>query len=816
MQPLNGKNGHRFQLESIRLDLHTHKARLYFCNKERPLDIHFDKPSRKFYFSLICLIVNEMKESDKPEFVYIRKHEAVLRMLDQSLAGANASKNVTGMWDKIRKAWRHRLPDLETGALFKVLDRKYVAPYEKGGKFRYECPEVEFDTWANLFSYDPNNPWRLKFAVDSVGIGLDDISIISGDLRDDSAWQEYIGRLKKRPEDRGGEIQVTRPGRKKTAIALTIALVSVVLAAVLWNAQRRSDGPTAARGDPEQVSLAILPFVNLSGDPQQAYFSDGITDDLITDLSKISGIRVISRNSTFAYKGRAEKAGQIAADLGVRYILEGSVRKVGDTIRINAQLIDATTDHHLWAERYDGKLDDIFGLQDRITQKIVASLAVQLTENEKHRLSLRETASIEAYEAYLQGREHQQQDTREDLARAVTSFKKATELDPAYSEAHAALSLAYQHIAGRAWDRELGMADARSLVRKHLDLAMRDPTPLAHRIKSRALLYYEHRHADAIDQAEQALALDPNDADNLFYLARALSFAGRHADALDYYEKAMRLNPYYPGWYPQHYGISLYCLERYEDAVKMQARAVRVNPNASAWWIAATYARLGEDDKAADLLNEYILKRGWQIVYVEATFKYWPFKALQDLDRFAVGLAMAGLPRPHNPAYRRKYAEAIALAEQAIAARPDDAGAHRMMAESLILSGRTPEALDFIKRATSLEPDNSRYLDTLGLAQFCLEQYEAAVISLEAFSSQNDDHIPGWLLATAYALAGRQKKAEKALADHIKDHRLREYTVERVVNTYLYAFQDDEVVARFVQGLQKAGLPGGKRVNMGE
>jgi TolB-like protein len=183
--------------------------------------------------------------------------------------------------------------------------------------------------------------------------------------------------------------------------------------------------------------------MNMSEDPKQDYFSDGITEDLITDLSKISSVIVIARNSTFPYKGKPIQIKQVAEDLGVRYILEGSVRKAGDEVRINAQLIDALTGHHLWADRYDGRMKDVFALQDRITQKIVSALAVKLTGPEKRTIEEKGTNNVEAYDTFLRGWAHYLRMTPDDLSRAIQSFKKTIELDPNYGRAYAALALAY-------------------------------------------------------------------------------------------------------------------------------------------------------------------------------------------------------------------------------------------------------------------------------------------------------------------------------------------------------------------------------------
>jgi TolB-like protein/cytochrome c-type biogenesis protein CcmH/NrfG len=545
----------------------------------------------------------------------------------------------------------------------------------------------------------------------------------------------------------------------------------------------------------------------MSGDPEQEYFSDGITDDLITDLSKISGLFVIARNSTFTYKGKSLKAPQIAKELGVRYILEGSVRKAGEKFRINAQLIDSTTGLHLWAERYDGNLGDIFDLQDRFTQKIASALAVKLTADDESLLAHKGTDNIEAYDAYLQGLEHQRRDTQDNLVKAVYSFKRAIELDPEYPEAHAALSQAYQHIDGRAWGKDLGWKDARSLAKKHLQIAMKNPTPLALRMNSRALLYYQHKHEEAIAEAERALALDPNNASSHWYLARALSFSGRHAEAINFCEKAIRLNPHYPGWYPYFLGVAQYCLERYEDAATSHERAFRVNPNSSSWWLAAAYAQLGREEEAVDVLEKYIKKRKWSYgVPVETTFKYWPFKDPIDLERFADGLLKAGLPRPWNPVYRRHYEEALAEAERALSVTPDSAEAHLTMGETLILVGRSAEAVGFVKKAMELNPNCPPfYLHLLGLAHFCLGQYDQALIYLKAYN-QRYPKDNKWLLAATYAHLGREQEASEVLQNYMKKLEFTDFTVQRVLKYANYAFKDPKDTERFAEGLRKAGL----------
>jgi len=610
-----------------------------------------------------------------------------------------------------------------------------------------------------------------------------------------------------------GEKRV-EPLQRMSALAVVVVLLLLAGGLAIWKYYTGTVSPPIEVASvekmalplPDKPSIAVLPFDNMSDDPKQEYFSDGITEDLITDLSKISGLFVIARNSTFTYKGKPVKVQQVAEDLGVRYVLEGSVRKAGDKVRINAQLVDATTGHHLWAERFDGTLGDIFSLQDRFTQKIVAALAVKLTADDESLLARRGTDNVEAYDAFLQGLEHHNLNTREDVVKAVEYLKKAIELDPDFARAHAQLASTYQLIITRRWDVDLGWTDARSLRWKHLQIAMENPTPLALRTSAKFRLY-RRQYDEAIAETERAIALDPNDADSYWSMGFVLTYAGRSAEAVDPFKTAMRLNPYYPGWYPYFLGVAQYCLERYEEAATSQERAFKVDPNSSAWWLAAAYAQLGRGQEAADALAKYIEKRGWGLPLVESTFRYQPFKNQSDLDRFAEGLVKAGLPRPDNPAYRRKYSEAIAQAERAIALNPNDAKAHRMMAESLIFAGRSTDALDFINKAISLEPDNSWYLYTLGLAQFCLGQYEDDAITLEKFSSEHKAHTPGWLLAATYAHLGRQQKAEEVLTEHMKRRGFKDYTVERVLKIYLHAFKDPKDTERFADGLHKAGLP---------
>ncbi len=572
-----------------------------------------------------------------------------------------------------------------------------------------------------------------------------------------------IYRVLMEPEDAGkviGEKRVEPKRRQRATLAVVIALLLVIGGLLVW---RGASPPVEVASLekmafplPEKPSLAVLPFDNLSGDASQDYFSDGITENIITALSNVSNLFVIARNSTFTYKGKPVKVQQVARDLGVRYVLEGSVRKAGEKVRINAQLIDATTGGHLWADRYDGKLVDIFALQDKVTAKIVTALAVKLTAGEQKLIAQRGTKNVEAYDAYLQGWEVLHLGTRKVLPEAVRLFKIAVELDPNFSMAHAALARAYTSAIDRGIDRELGWTDARSLRDKHLQMAMKNPGPYTYRAVAQARVY-QRKHEEALAAAERAVALSPNDADSHYSMARVLIYIGRPAEGLEFLHKAMRHNPHYPAYYLWWVGLAQFSLEQYEEAVNSYERLLKRNPKSSIWILAAAHAHLGRQQKAADVLTKYLNMRGntGPGVPAENMLKYFPFRDSKDADRFIDGLLKAGLPRPWNPVYRGHYEEAITRAEQAVDLNPNDAEAQFTMGETLIYAGRSAEAVEFIKRAMKINPKYpSYYLWHFGLAQFCLEQYEDALTSLEDYYKRKSKParvVPKWLLAATYA-----------------------------------------------------------------
>ena len=406
-------------------------------------------------------------------------------------------------------------------------------------------------------------------------------------------------------------------------------------------ARGKDEIPSPILALPDKPSIAVLPFANMSGDPEQEYFSDGITEDLITDLSKLSGLFVISRNSVFLYKGKAVKPEQVSKELGVRYMLEGSVRKAGSRVRITAQLIDATTGYHLWAERYDGELQDIFALQDEVTQKIVAALEVKLTEGEQGRLGRAPTDSLEAYDCFLRGLEYHAQRTQEANAQARQLFERAITLDPRFAAAYALLGRTYLMEVVYQWNQD-PQTQEKIFALGQQAVVLDDSQPTAHETLGLAYLG-KKQHAQAIAEAEKAVALDPNYADAYVTLAEIFSFAGRPQEAISLVEQAMRLNPRYPFSYLWALGHAYRLVGRLPEAITALKRVVMRNPDqiTAHVLLAVIYSELGREEEARVEVTEIL--RISPHYSLEVVRQRIPYKDLAVLERQVAALRKAGL-----------------------------------------------------------------------------------------------------------------------------------------------------------------------------
>ena len=436
-----------------------------------------------------------------------------------------------------------------------------------------------------------------------------------------------------------------------------VVLVILVGGALWWFNQRASEttpefAERTAIPLPDKPSIAVLPFDNLSDDTSKQYFADGMAEDIITDLSKISGLFVIARNSSFQYKGKAADVKTVAAELGVRYVLEGSVRRVGDKVRINAQLIDATTGGHLWAERYDGAIQDIFALQDKVTTHIVSSLAVKLTADEAARTARRETPSAEAHDAFLKGWAHYIQTTPEDYAKAVPLLEKAIARDPNYGRALATLASLHLSARVKRWNESLGVTPDGALERglAYLGRALKNPTPLAHQVRSGFLIEYS-KYDQAIAEADEAIVLDANDPAGYVAKSRALVLAGRPGEAVDLIKRAMRLDPNFPADDLFLLGMAHFGQADYPNAEAALARARRLSPDHPGVlrYLIATYGQLGRRGDAEPMVAK--LRKlaespavPWLLGTSVTDRTALRYRKPEDTERLHAGLRRGGLP----------------------------------------------------------------------------------------------------------------------------------------------------------------------------
>jgi len=408
----------------------------------------------------------------------------------------------------------------------------------------------------------------------------------------------------------------------------------------------RIDAASAALPLPDKPSIIVLPFVNLSGDPGQEYFSDGVTEEITSTLSRLSSLFVIARTSAFTYKGKAVKVQDISREMGVRYVLEGSVQKADGQVRIIVQLIDATTGKHLWSERYDRPLQNIFALQDEIREKIVLALKIKLVPEEQERFQRMPTNNLEAYDYLLRGHElslRTLQGTKKELnEQARLMYEKAIELDPQYAGAYAWLGWTYFQDAFYLWskDRSQTLEQASKLARQAV--ALEESLSTAHWILGMVFLW-QKQHNQAISEGERAIALNANDADSYVSLGNTLVFAGRPEEGLELIRKAMRLNPHYPPRYLNLLGLAYRMAGWCEEALLPLEKAVALEPNFSPSYfnLAACYVELDRLAEAQKGVAEIL--RINPNASLENVGKFIPYKDPTDMERTLAALRKAGL-----------------------------------------------------------------------------------------------------------------------------------------------------------------------------
>ena len=403
-----------------------------------------------------------------------------------------------------------------------------------------------------------------------------------------------------------------------------------------------SEFPATQPRQSQKLSIAVLPFANMSGDAEQDYFADGISEDLITALSKLSQLFVIARNSSFTFKGKNVNVQEVGRSLSVRYVLEGSVRKSGNRVRITAQLIDAITGGHLWAERFDRDLTDIFAVQDDVTQHIVSALAVNLTEGDQQRLASEHTDNMEAYDCFLHARDLWYRLTKETTIKARDLLQRAIELDPNFASAHAFLALTHglDYINRWSTSPSTSMEQAEEAATRAVALDDRDPS--AHWALSIIKLYMR-QHDEAISAAERAMVLNPNFAEGHVSLGEALHYSGRSDEALKCFDRAMALSPYFPDVLLHFQAMAMFQLGRYEKAIGLLKRQLIRNPSSdvSHVLLAASYGHLGRLDEARAEWQEVLrINPDYSLEYRR---KVLPYKNPSDFELVVDGLRKAGV-----------------------------------------------------------------------------------------------------------------------------------------------------------------------------
>jgi adenylate cyclase len=539
---------------------------------------------------------------------------------------------------------------------------------------------------------------------------------------------------------------------------------------------------------PDKPSIIVLPFDNMSEDPEQEYFSDGITEDLTSDLSRISSLFVIARNSAFTYKGKAVKVQEISKELGVRYVLEGSVRRADNQVRITTQLIDATTGHHLWSERYDRLLKDIFALQDDIVQKIVTTLKLQLTLIEQGYIVHKRTGNLEAYDFLLRGIELWNRFSKESNVQARQMYEKAIALDPQYAEVYARIAATYYMEWSFRWSED-PLALEKALTAAQRALALDNTLPGAHGLLG-FIYARKQQYEQAITEGERAVALDPNNAFSYAQLSFALNMGGRPEDALRAIEQAIRLNPHYPAWYLGHVGNACLYTGRYAEAITAFKNCLARNPNflgvyppLVASYISQWEAQLSQDPQT--LAQAFAVAR----------------RAVALHDAHPWGHASLGVVH----LWQKHYEQAIAEIERAVALSPNEAFSHAIQAAVLSLAGRPEDALKAAEQALHLRSSENvdGHLLYIGTAYYLTGRREEAIAQLRQYLSHYPNILDAHLiLAAVYSESGKEAEARAEAAEVLRINP--QFSLE--VHKERVPIKDPAVLERHIEALRKAGL----------
>ncbi|NOT53507.1 MAG: tetratricopeptide repeat protein, partial [Deltaproteobacteria bacterium] len=532
----------------------------------------------------------------------------------------------------------------------------------------------------------------------------------------------------------------------------------------------------------------VLPFDNMSKDPEQDYFSNGITEVLTSDLSRIASLFVIARNTAFTCKGKAVNMQDLGKELGVHYVLEGSVQKANDQVRIVTQLIDTTTGSHLWAERYDRPYKDIFAIQDEIVRKIVTTLKLQLTLQTQAWYFVRKTTdNLEAYDYLLRGMEYYYRLTKEDNLQARRVFEKAVALDSQFAEAYARLGLTYYLESVWRWGPDVQTLE-QGLAMAQRAVALDDSLPVAHAIFG-SIYAAKKQSEQALAASERAIALDPNSDESYARRAEVLNSLGRPEEALQSAQQVLRLNPLSPGSTLASLGGAYYGMGNYTEAISPLKTLIVRRPN---------------------FLMAYI--------FLSASYTL-QWAAQQSSDPQTLTLAMEAAQRAvaMNTAYpdahsvlgasylhQRQYKQAITEMKQAVAADPSYAMTYANLALALSYAGNSDEAVRVAEEALRYKPVvPDQHLFPVGMAYYFAGKHEEAIAPLQQYLRR----YPHWLiaqvpLAAAYSELGKDTDAQAAAAEVLRINP----NFSLAVHKEREPIKDPATLERHIAALRKAGL----------
>ena len=583
--------------------------------------------------------------------------------------------------------------------------------------------------------------------------------------------------------------------RRTPILVGAVVVLALAVAVGVWQFYVRPKAEPASMEKkalplPGRPFIAVLPFANMSGDPEQEYFSDGMTEEIITRLSMNPGLSVIARNSTFIYKGKPVKVQAVGQELGVRYVVEGSVRKADNMVRITAQLIDATTEGHLWAKTYDREFKDIFNLQDEIAQQIVAALNIKSRETEQARVRRIPTENLTAYDSMLRGLSHFSRLTKEENAKAKAMFERAIELDPEYASAYVLLGYALfmDFVFGSTTDPRT-LEQVSELARKAISLD--DTSSLAHALLA-DVYGIKGQFEQAISQADKAISLNPNNSSAYFSMGKTLNSVGRSEEAVEAIKKAMYLDPHYAVYYTTDLARAYRNLGQYMEAIASLKESLALNPD----WIPANF----------ELAMNYWL--AWGIAQNQDPLML--DRALEIAEKLAANDDSSGygyFALSIINLYKKQHEKALADAEKLIALAPESADSYALLAASFNSVGRPEEAIEMVEKAMQLNPAiPAWYLSTLATAYASSGRPTEAVATYKRVFDRNPSHADKFdthlILAILYVGLGQEENARAEAQEILK--LVPNFSVE--VWGQRNPTKDQAQIERDMAALRKAGL----------